>query len=42
MKSIVIACGLEPEQLEKLEQVHQVLLDNYVLHLENCICGECD
>lgn len=35
MKSVVIACGLEPEQLEQLDQA---LSDHYVLRVEDCLC----
>lgn len=35
MKSVVIACGLEPEQLERLDQT---LPDNYVLRVADYIC----
>ena len=35
MKGIVIACGLEPEQLERLDQA---LPDDYMLRVEDCLC----
>ena len=35
MKGIVIACGLEPEQLERLDQA---LPDDYMLRVEDCPC----
>jgi len=35
MKGIVIACGLEPEQLERLDQA---LPDDYMFRVEDCLC----
>ena len=35
MKNIVIACGFEPEQLERFDQA---LPDDYLLCVEDCLC----
>lgn len=35
MLNTVIACGLDPEQLEQLDQT---LPDDYMLRVEDCLC----